>query len=90
MDYQESHAAHIAKRAEGLNFDKLIDVFVSEDEPRSIHKHLTELYFAVVEHVGADDIFPYLVGSLYRLRLIIQAIESMDDLNEKQLAISVM
>jgi hypothetical protein len=90
MDYQQSQVALVAKRAESLNFDKLIDVFVSEDEPKSVYKHLTELYFAVVEHVGADDIFPYLVGSLYRLRLIIQAIESMDDLNEKQLAISVM
>ena len=89
MDYQQFQTDFIAKRAKGLNFDRLIDVFLSEDEPKCIHKHLTELYFAVVEHIGADDAFPPLVDSLYRLRLIIQAIEAMDDLNAKQLDIVV-
>lgn len=90
MDFQQSHAAHVAKRAESLNFDRLLDVFISEDEPKSIHKHLMELYFAIVERIGADDTFPPLVDSLYRLRMIIQAVEAMDDLNGKQLAISAM
>lgn len=62
MDYQQFQTDFIAKRAKGLNFDRLIDVFLSEDEPKCIHKHLTELYFAVVEHIGADDAFPPTCG----------------------------
>lgn len=87
MDYQQSQAAHLAKHSKNLNFDNLINAFICEDDPKNFHRHLLEVYYAVVEHAGADDAFSSLVDSLYHLRLIIQAIEAMENLDGKQLEI---
>ena len=88
MSFSKDYAQDVAKHAIGYNFDKLIETFTHEDTPKNIHNDLRSLYFDIVEHIGRKgDIFPGMVDSMFTLQRLIEAIETMYDLNGKCLDI---
>ena len=82
--------AFIISKAAEYNFDNLVMLFTRDTDYKTMRQHLQTLYYEVVEYIGREDVFPLLVDSLYHLQLIIQAVESMGDINERHLEIKAV
>lgn len=88
MDYQESHAAHVAKCAENLNLDKLLSVFVVENDTKKMRRDLMDVYFSAVNSMTALNECAGNFGvALVTLQNIIEAVDVMEDTDKKYLGI---
>lgn len=91
MDYQESHAAFIAKRAESLNLDKLLSVFIVENDAKEMRRELMDIYFSAVNAMTSNNECARSFGvALVTLQNIIEAVDVMEDTDKKYLGIKTL
>lgn len=91
MNYQESHAAFIAKRAETLNLDKLLSVFVVENDAKEMRRDLMDVYFSAVNAMTSNNECAGKFGvALVTLQNIIEAVDVMEDTDKKYLGIKTL
>lgn len=88
MDYQQSHAAFVAKRAENLNLDRLLSVFVVESNVTELRRNLMDIYFHSVNALTSDGAGAGTFGdALVTLQNIIEAVDAMTDNGKKHLGV---
>lgn len=88
MDSQQSHAEFVAKRAESLNLDKLLSIFVVEYSAKEMRRDLMDVYFSAVNAMTSNNECAGNFGAaLLTLQNIIEAVDVMEDTNKKYLGI---
>lgn len=91
MDSQQSNAAFIAKRAERLNLDRLLNVFVVENDAKELRRVLMNIYFhAVNAMVANNECAGNFDNELATLQDIIGAVDLMDDTEKKYLEVKAI
>lgn len=91
MDFQQSQAAHVAKCAESLNLDKLLSVFVVENDAKEIRRDLMDIYFHSVNALTTNNECAGSFGAaLVTLQNIIEAVDVMEDTDKKYLGIKAI
>lgn len=75
------NADFVADRAAKYNLDELLDVFVSQNEPKKLRRELLALYFRLVNAFGdgGECLGGFYSDALCSLQTIIEAVDVMEE-----------
>ncbi len=91
MDYKQSKAALVTKRAENFNLDRLLAVFVVENSVKEIRRDLMDIYFHSVNAITYENMCAgHLADALGTLQNIIKAVDAMEDIDTKHLEVKTV